>query len=46
LSSLTNALEPLDEDAMPLSRLVVMPLAPVVAVDDVAPFCASPERVT
>ena len=46
LSSLTNEPELLDDEAMALSRLAVMPLALVVAVDAVAPFCASSESVT
>lgn len=46
VSSLTNELELLDEEAMSDSRPVVIPLAEVVAVDDVAPSCASWESVT
>jgi hypothetical protein len=46
LISLTKEFELLDEDARVDSRLVVIPLAEVVAVDDVAPFSASSDSVT
>jgi hypothetical protein len=46
LSSLTKEFELLDEDESADSRLVVIPLAEVVAVDDVAPFSASWDSVT
>ena len=41
-----NEPESLDEDAMEDSRLVVMPLAEVLAVEDPTPFSASWESVT
>jgi hypothetical protein len=45
-SSLTKALELVDEAVMSDSVPVLMPLAEVVAVEAVTPFCASSESVT